>query len=93
MAGRTLHLLVIGRVQGVGFRWFVAEEARRLDLAGWVKNNPDGSVEICALGDSDAIASLQRIAAKGPIGASVSRVELLESSAIGDLSRPFSIAR
>ena len=39
----TIHLEVSGRVQGVGFRWFVVEKARELRLAGWVKNRPDGA--------------------------------------------------
>ena len=45
-----VHLVVRGRVQGVGFRWFVKEVARGLDLAGWVKNRADGGVEVVAEG-------------------------------------------
>ena len=47
-----LHVVVRGRVQGVGFRWFVREAARALGLAGWVRNRPDGSVEVAAEGDA-----------------------------------------
>ena len=46
-----IHLRIRGKVQGVGFRWFVREQARRCDLAGWVRNNPDGSVELAARGE------------------------------------------
>jgi acylphosphatase len=42
--------IVRGRVQGVGFRWFVDFEARQLGLAGWVRNKPDGTVEVLAMG-------------------------------------------
>lgn len=82
-----------GRVQGVGFRWFVADEARRLGLAGWVKNNRDGSVELCALGDDESLDTLRTIVAKGTPGASVAGVETLESSSEAEMTRPFSIAR
>jgi Acylphosphatases len=89
----TIHLLVKGRVQGVGFRWHVADEARRLGLAGWVRNNSDGSVELCAQGDEKALAGLRGIVGKGPNGATVSDVESLGSAPVGEMPRPFSIAR
>lgn len=58
----TRHFLVSGRVQGVGFRYFVAREARSLGLAGWVRNLPDGRVETTARGDSGQLeAFLGRI--------------------------------
>ena len=82
-----------GGVQGVGFRWYVAEEARRLDLAGWVKNLNDGSVELCATGSARALAALEDAIAKGPSGARVSAVERLEGRDERDLNKPFSIVR
>ena len=54
-----MHVVVSGRVQGVGFRWFVREAAIALDLAGWVRNRPDGSVEVAADGDDDRVARVR----------------------------------
>jgi acylphosphatase len=95
-----LHVVVRGRVQGVGFRWFVRERATELNLAGWVKNRADGCVEVEAEGDASAIARLRDALREGPHGASVSSVDDLaapgesrESRVSESLSRPFSIAR
>ncbi|WP_372773535.1 acylphosphatase [Mangrovibacterium sp.] len=52
---KQIHLVVIGRVQGVGFRYFVTQKANELNLVGWVKNKMDGSVEIEIEGNSDSI--------------------------------------
>ena len=54
----TIHLEVRGRVQGVGFRWFIVERAEELDLAGWVRNKADGKVEIAAAGPREALMQL-----------------------------------
>ena len=70
----TLHVQVPGRVQGVGFRWFGRQTARRLGISGWVRNNPDGSVEIAARGDETALEQLENTVAKGPPGAFVKAV-------------------
>jgi acylphosphatase len=87
-----LHVAVRGRVQGVGFRWFVRETARRLDLAGWVKNLADGSVEVAAEGCDTAIAKLRGELERGPDGAHVESVDDLSDN--GDsLLKPFSILR
>ncbi len=51
--------LVRGRVQGVGFRWFVEREAHMLGVAGWVRNNSDGSVEVLAIGTHDQLSGLR----------------------------------
>src|SRR5262249_61105815 len=58
---RTLarRFIVRGRVQGVGFRWFVEREAHMLGLGGWVRNNPDGSVEVLAMGTPDQLSGLR----------------------------------
>lgn len=93
MTRETLHLIVKGRVQGVGFRWFVVEEARRLGLGGWVRNNSDGTVELCATGKPDALRSLESHVRIGPNGSRVSEIERIEGKSEGALETPFSIAR
>ena len=70
-----VHLLVHGRVQGVGFRFFVVHEATALGLAGTVRNRPDGTVEIEAEGGADALDRLVEAVRRGPVAARVTRVE------------------
>lgn len=87
-----LHVVVEGRVQGVGFRWFVKQRARTNDLAGWVKNLPDGSVEVAAEGTDDMIAMLRADLSRGPDGAHV--IVVRDAGPLDDvLERPFSIDR
>jgi len=74
-----MHVLVQGRVQGVGFRWFVRETARELNLAGWVRNRPDGTVEVAAEGSAAMIERLRDELRKGPSGAVVTSIDDLES--------------
>lgn len=69
------RLVVRGRVQGVGFRWFVRETARRCGLAGWVRNLADGSVELEASGPPDMLALLAEAVRAGPPGADVTSVD------------------
>lgn len=72
----ALHCVVYGRVQGVGFRFFVVDEAEQLGLVGWVRNRPDGrSVELWAEGPRSALERLQDRVRVGPPGAWVERVE------------------
>ena len=71
--------VVRGRVQGVGFRYFVEDCARRLGLAGYVKNRFDGTVEVYAMGDSSQLAALKKQLWTGPRFGRVENVE--ESSA------------
>lgn len=68
------RLLVRGRVQGVGFRAFVAEAARAAGLSGWVRNLADGRVEVFAEGDPQALAALAEACARGPLLARVDAV-------------------
>ncbi len=69
-----LGAVVFGRVQGVGFRWFVVDEARRLGLRGWVANRLDGAVECVAEGRRSDLELLLGILARGPLSADVERV-------------------
>ena len=89
----TIHLEIRGRVQGVGFRWFIVEKAEELDLAGWVRNRNDGCVEIAAAGPSEALDQLANAARSGPRGARVEQVRDLPQIAPESLRRPFEIAR
>ena len=77
--------VVIGRVQGVGFRWFVENEASRLGVAGWVRNRQDGSVEVLAAGSREQLDSLYDILNRGPRAARVDRVEVSEAEPSADL--------
>ena len=71
--------MVRGRVQGVGFRWFVEHEAHRLGIAGWVRNNADGSVEIQAQGTREQLSGLRSRLREGPRAAQVDAVEESEA--------------
>ena len=87
-----LHVRVAGRVQGVGFRWYVREEARRLGVSGWVRNLPTGEVELLAEGERDVLSELARRVGKGPPGARVEVVHRLPGpEGEGALPRPFAI--
>ena len=87
-----IHVVVRGRVQGVGFRWFVRESARRLDLAGWVRNRPDGGVELEAEGNAAALDSLRSLLRAGPPGAAVGGIDELTNDTAA-LPTPFAILR
>lgn len=89
----VLHVRISGRVQGVGFRWFVREEARRLGLSGWVTNLPDGSVEVAAGGEGTSLQRLRAALAVGPAGADVKGVEHAGDVMTTPLPYPFTIHR
>jgi acylphosphatase len=78
--------LVRGRVQGVGFRWFVEREAHVLGIAGWVRNNHDGSVEVLAQGTRDQLSGLHSRLREGPRAARVDAVEISDANPITGLS-------
>jgi acylphosphatase len=73
------RFVVRGRVQGVGFRWFVEREAHMLGIAGWVRNNSDGSVEVHAQGTRDQLLGLHSRLRQGPRAARVDNVEESEA--------------
>ncbi len=87
------HYRVSGIVQGVGFRWFVREKARRLGLAGWVRNLPSGEVEIAASGEQQQLTLLLDTVREGPPGARVDRVVTLPESDMPVLEHPFQVVR
>lgn len=84
---------ITGVVQGVGFRWFVRERARRLALAGWVRNLPDGSVEVAAAGEQGQLDLLRRELERGPPGASVEAVHNIAEPPGRPLETPFGMIR
>ncbi len=77
----TKRLRISGRVQGVGFRASLADEARLRGLAGWVRNRRDGTVEALVHGDAQAVDALLAWARRGPRAARVARVEVEEVAA------------
>lgn len=68
------HYLIKGRVQGVGFRWYVHREAGALDLRGWVRNTEDGDVEVVAAGRPDDLSALRLLLDCGSRGSRVDQV-------------------
>jgi acylphosphatase len=68
------HFLVKGRVQGVGFRWFVHREAAEIGLRGWVRNTLDGHVEVLAAGEPEQLKDLMGALGKGSRGSRVDEV-------------------
>jgi len=70
----TRRYVVSGRVQGVGFRWFVEREAAQLGVTGWVRNCHDGDVEIMATGTADQHRTLRQKLQDGPRAARVDQV-------------------
>lgn len=85
-ATEARRFVVRGRVQGVGFRWFVEREAHILGIAGWVRNNSDSSVEVMAMGTRDQLAGLRSRLREGPRAARVDDVEEFESRPVTGLN-------
>jgi len=71
-----LRLRIHGVVQGVGFRWSLHREAVRLELAGWVRNRRDGTVEAVVCGPAPAVEALVAWARQGPPSARVTKVDV-----------------
>jgi acylphosphatase len=87
-----VHLVVSGRVQGVAFRAYTVDEADRLGVRGWVRNLPDGRVEVEAEGERKAVEALVQWCRRGPPAARVDGAEVVWSPFRGDL-RPFATRR
>jgi len=76
MPGKTLHLVIHGRVQGVYFRDSMRREAEGLGIAGWVRNRSDGTVEAAIQGSAADVDAIVRWARRGPPHAEVKRIEI-----------------
>lgn len=84
MARKIVRLKITGRVQGVGFRAFVAHEAERRGLSGWVRNRADRSVEAVIAGEDAMVDEMAQVCRRGPYGASVENVAI-EDADVSDL--------
>ena len=84
MTDARARVVIRGRVQGVFFRAETGERARPLGLAGWVRNNPDGTVEAVFQGDRDRVESMIAWCRRGPAGANVEDVEVEWTEARGE---------
>lgn len=83
---KAVQARVTGRVQGVSFRWYTQEQARRLGVTGWVRNELDGSVLLHAEGDDEAVDALVAWCHEGPGLARVRDVAVREAAATGATS-------
>jgi len=77
------RFVISGRVQGVGFRWFVHDAAMREGASGWVKNLLDGRVEAFVEGDQEAVTRVEQALRRGPPRARVDRVTIVDEEASG----------
>ncbi len=93
MSGERLTARVVGRVQGVGYRWWVRRQADRLGLVGWVMNAEDErSVDVVAEGGAAPLTEFERLLHAGPPGARVESVEARRGAPSGEFDR-FRIVR
>lgn len=77
------HLMIFGRVQGVFYRNWTTQTARKLGLAGWVRNRIDGSVEAVVEGPEEVVERFTALAHQGPPAAQVARVEVTAATVEG----------
>jgi acylphosphatase len=82
--------MISGRVQGVGFRYFTQAAAARENIHGWVRNLPDGRVEVAAEGDADSVQRFEQALRQGPRGAHVEQLDI-EHTVPGGRDTGFSI--
>ncbi len=80
---RAVRLRATGRVQGVGFRWFACEAAREIGVEGWVRNAPDGSVELHVEGEADDVHRMIDTIRRGPSRGHVAELEEHEAEVEG----------
>ena len=75
----TVRVVIRGRVQGVGYRWWACTQARQLKIGGWIRNRRDGSVELLASGAATAVDYLLEACRRGPASAAVTSLERFEA--------------
>jgi acylphosphatase len=85
------RFLVSGLVQGVGFRFFTVRAARQRGLLGWVRNLPDGRVEVLAAGEEENLSAFREDLRRGPGGASVSEVDETAAEAAAGRLEEFNV--
>ena len=91
---KKAHIFVLGRVQGVSFRWWTRNQALSKDLKGWVRNLDDGRVEIVAVGEKEDLYDFAEKLKEGPLFAKVSKVEFkIEMLGKGEVYSGFKIVR
>jgi len=83
---KRVHVIVEGRVQGVFFRAYTSDEAKKLGLTGWVRNRPEGTVEAVIEGDADSVDAMLRWFYQGSPGSKVTKVNISEEQPVGDSS-------
>ena len=76
------HVVVTGKVQGVGFRWSARSRANELGLTGWVRNLPDRKVELCFQGEQGAVAEMEDWCRVGPLRSRVTSVSVSENAPV-----------
>ena len=86
MATKRVQVIVHGRVTGAFFRAATQREARRLGVSGWVKNRPDGTVELVAEGEEESVKEIVSWAHRGPSAARVDRIEIRWRGYTGEFS-------
>jgi len=80
---KAVTVKVVGRVQGVAFRWYAVQEAERLGVRGWVRNEPDESVAAHLEGEDEAVDAMVAWCRRGPSSASVRAVAVTEARPTG----------
>ncbi len=90
-AKKRIRMIITGRVQGVCYRAYACDEGQRLKLKGWVRNVPNGSVELLAEGSSENLEALEAFCWQGSPFANVTRVESVEEAIIENELRLFEI--
>ena len=87
------HLIIYGKVQGVGFRYFTYKTAKELNLNGWVKNLHDGTVETVFTGNAENVFKMKEKLKDGPPRATVQDIQEMELTTDTDSFQDFSIRR